>query len=280
MKLSLLVEEETISLSRVFKFPFSHENIGEVKTISIKSFEEEKPADTNNEDEAELLKNKKQALMVEIEQKLQEANEQSAQLIEAAQLEAEEIRASLVQEEEEIRNRLIEIQDEAKQTGFNEGFEQGLESGKSEYEGVIQEARDVVTLAKEDYFKTIEKAQPVILDLALEVAKKIVGNSLRTEDEYWGNVIESAVAEVKEQKEVRLYVHPDWYDKTLKHKDELENMLSQVEQLYIFPDVELTPLGCIIETPYGRIDASVDSQLSEIKKHLHEKLKENRDEST
>lgn len=273
----MLVEEETISLSKVFKFPFLSETSSEVKTISIKSFEQEITEDTTEKDEL-VLEEKERAIAAEIERKLQEANEQSAQIIKAAQAEAEKISAQLIQEEEEVRNRLTDIQEEAKQAGFNEGFNQGLESGKAEYEGVIREAHDVVNLAKEDYFRTVEKAEPVILDLALAVAEKIVGDILLSDDNYWKKVIEAAIFEVKEQQEVRLYVHPDWYEKTLKHKDELENMLSQAEQLYIFPDVELTLTSCIVETPYGRIDASVDSQLAEIKKQLHEKLKENRHE--
>ena len=41
---------------------------------------------------------------------------------------------------------------------------------------------------------------------------------------------------------------------------------------YIYPDDELEETSCIIESENGRIDASVDSQLEEIKIKLFEML--------
>ena len=256
-----------------------NEHDGQVRTISIKSFEQEKE-DRSTENTDLFLESKKREVDTEIELKLQQAAKESAEIIEAAQLEAEVVRTQLNQEEEEVRRRLSDIQEEARQLGFEKGFEQGLEAGKSEYDGIIHEAREVVELSKQDYLKNVEKSEPVILELALAVAEKLIGNLLLSDEEYWKQVIKSAISEVKEQKEVRLYVHPDWYEKTLKHKDELENLLSQVKEFYIFPDAELAVTGCIVETPYGRIDASLDSQLAEVKKQLHEKLKENSHEGS
>jgi flagellar assembly protein FliH len=43
-------------------------------------------------------------------------------------------------------------------------------------------------------------------------------------------------------------------------------------ELYIFPDDELEESSCIIESENGRMDASVDSQLQEIKVKLTELL--------
>lgn len=41
---------------------------------------------------------------------------------------------------------------------------------------------------------------------------------------------------------------------------------------YIYPDEELSEMDCIIESANGRIDASIDSQLEEIKNKLIELL--------
>lgn len=79
---------------------------------------------------------------------------------------------------------------------------------------------------------------------------------------------------MREQSEVKVYVHPFYYEMLVQQKDELRAVFNQPTDIFIYPDEQLTENGCVIETPFGRIDASVDTQLQQIKQQLLERLEE------
>ena len=62
------------------------------------------------------------------------------------------------------------------------------------------------------------------------------------------------------------------YEELLSKKEELMTIFSNVVNLFIYPDSDLSEDSCLIESSSGRIDASIDTQLSEIKVKLTELL--------
>jgi flagellar assembly protein FliH len=74
--------------------------------------------------------------------------------------------------------------------------------------------------------------------------------------------------EVKREEDIRLFVSPMHYHATV----DLTNELSKVTNtdIVVYPDESKGENGCIIETKYGQIDASLDSQLDELKEKLLE----------
>jgi flagellar assembly protein FliH len=63
-------------------------------------------------------------------------------------------------------------------------------------------------------------------------------------------------------------VNPSRYSFLLSRKDELIALFPREVDFYIYPDEDLLEEACLIESANGRIDASVDSQLDEIKNKL------------
>ncbi|WP_026689901.1 flagellar assembly protein FliH [Alteribacter aurantiacus] len=157
----------------------------------------------------------------------------------------------------------------SKKQGFEDGYSKGKEEGFSSCKEEIQRARSIVTLAQNEYEKTLENAYPQILEIGLTVAKKIIGVELE-ENEVWKNIVSNAIEEVKEQDEIIICVHPNRYEETLRHKEELEKMTAHTHKMMIYPDITLPSNGCTIETPYGKMEAGVGSQLKELKEQLLE----------
>ena len=58
----------------------------------------------------------------------------------------------------------------------------------------------------------------------------------------------------------------------LSKKEELLSIFPQDTNLVIYPDSDLSEDSCLIESPSGRIDARIDTQLTEIKMNLIEFL--------
>ncbi|SER61173.1 flagellar assembly protein FliH [Salipaludibacillus aurantiacus] len=197
-----------------------------------------------------------------------------ARLKKELEIQKDEWHKAMNEEKNRIQEESEQLYRQTAEEGFNQGFCDGAEKAKAEYESYISEARQVVLNAKEDYCRKLAESEPVMLNFAINLAEKIISHTVRNDESAWANLIKEAVTEVREQEEVKIYVHPEWYEATLQHKKELEGIALHTRELLIFPDSSLEKMGCVIETPYGQIDASVDSQLREMKRILFEKLKE------
>ncbi len=247
----------------------------EIKTISLPK--KEKGAE-KRQDEKE--NQRLETHLKEREQRLQQKEKEMEKRLRAAEEELQLAREKIKKEEQEAEKKLQVAFQQAEETGYQAGFEKGVQDGFLSYEQKINEAKEVIQTAKNDYHLYLEKAEPVILELALAIAKRIVHHELQDEDK-WMQLVKEAVQEVKEQKEVAIYVAPTQYPLLKNRQQEMESILPYAKELIILPDAELTDNACFIETPYGRIDASVDSQLEELKRQLHERLKEGeKDESS
>ncbi|MFP3720956.1 flagellar assembly protein FliH [Niallia circulans] len=204
-------------------------------------------------------------------------------IVESAWEEAEELKAQALKEAELIRIQLSEerqnwdiekasLIEEARKNGFQAGYEEGQNVGYNEMLSFIQQAKDTVTASKEDYEKYLQSAETTILELAIEVAEKIMNNKIKEEEENFLYLVQNALKEVRKQKEIQLHVSPIHYEMLVAEKEELLQLFPIKPNLFIFPDETIDENACIIETANGRLDASVDTQLLMIKSKLLEIL--------
>jgi flagellar assembly protein FliH len=191
-----------------------------------------------------------------------------------AEEEAEKVRRQIEKEREQAKKDIQQSLDQARQQGWQEGYRRGMDEGRKQYESLISEAARTVDSAKRARRERLDETEYDILELGVKIAGKIIGNVLNEDRDQWLGMVKRAISEVKEYEEIRLIVHHKWYDFMLSHQQELEALLKKSAELYIYPEATTDELACVIEFPYGQIDASVDSQLIEIKRKLTAKLEE------
>ncbi|WP_170885621.1 flagellar assembly protein FliH [Bacillus alkalicellulosilyticus] len=257
-------------MSKLIKSPFTNETNTGTITIKVKQLQELQEASMVRGEASDANDQPNQTAILLLE----EAKQQAEMIIKNGQEEIEQLRSQLEYERQQTYDDLEAMKQEAMQQGYQQGFAQGEMAGKEQCNELISEAYTVIEASKKDYIDRVEKAEAVIIDLALAISKKMIPQIITENNEAWSSLLKEAINEVRDHSEVKVFVHPTMYERTLQHKDELLNLLNRSEELYIYPDSSLYELDCILETPFGRVDASVDSQLSEIKAHLHERLKE------
>lgn len=226
------------------------------KIISIKKIQPEQYPGTkkNNPDrERQMIENQK----AEADKIIFEAKQAAQRLKE--QIEKEK---AMLDEE---KNRLF---NEAREAGFAEGMRQGREKGYQETADQLQLARNTVECSKRDYRAKLESSEETILALGIKVAEKILAQKLDGDPEQFLPLVKQVLKEAKEYKEIGLHVNPVHYEAVLLHKEELLRLFPREIEFYIYPDENLSAGSCIIESPHGRIDASIDRQLEEIKRSL------------
>ena len=252
-----------ISLSRVIKSQWAETKDSEKRVIAIKIFEEQK----NEEFEpiTDIPNIDTQAIVKEAQLQAEEIIHEAKQQVELIEQQLNEQRLAFELEKEES---LAQAQEE----GYSVGLEKGQAVGYDEYREMIQSARKVVELAKLDYRMHVESAESEILAIGLKVASRILGKKLEGNEEEFLAIVKRALKEARDNQEVQLHIHPNYYEFLLANKEELLMLFPKEVNFYIYPNDEISETSCLIESAHGRIDASVDSQLGEIKRKLFELL--------
>jgi len=156
------------------------------------------------------------------------------------------------------------------QEGYDLGFAEGKKAAEKHYETLINQVNELENTAIKDYHRKLEKSDHDIVDLSVKIAEKIIKEELATDPTLLLNIVMAAISEIKDQSQISIYVHPNNYQSLMKQKSELMNTLDGDTKLSIFVNKKMTENECLIEHPFGQIDASIDTQLQQIRDILHQ----------
>lgn len=172
------------------------------------------------------------------------------------------------QKKEQWENEREKIIEEAKEEGFHKGISIGKQEGKNHYESLLKKANEFIGKTKEDYYATIEQSEEKIIALAIHAAEKIIQQKIDEEADTFLSIVKAALRDIKEQPEIFIYLHPKNYEAVYEKRTELMQIIEGDAQLSLYVDTNIRENDCIIEHPFGKIDASVDTQLTEIYQSL------------
>ena len=258
--------EERILLSNFIKRQHVLDEAPPSKTISIRK------VSTVNEQNHYL--NEQTQTLEELEQKVQFEKSKLIDLQNEMNSLKEVTLQELQLQKENWEHEKKDLQHQAYLEGLDSGKLEGRKLGMDEYKFLVEEAKKMVDSSKHDYLQRIEESDETILRLGLKIASHILDHEMKNDPNTIIPVVKKVIRELREEKDIRLTIHPDQYELLINHRAELEKILINESKIYIYPDETLTIGSCIIESSFGRIDASVDVQLSEISKKLIEMIQE------
>ncbi|WP_196493848.1 flagellar assembly protein FliH [Ornithinibacillus caprae] len=174
---------------------------------------------------------------------------------------------------EQEKQQYIEL---AKQEGYQAGFNLGKDEGLAEYQGLIAQANSIIQSATNDYHTTIEKSEDSIVEMAVFVAEKILKQQITEKPETFLHIVREAIDSLKDKSSISIYLHPNNYEAVLQQKNELKQIVTNKAELSLYVDEKATEGSCVIEHPFGKIDASIDTQLLQIRDVLHVVVMENK----
>lgn len=188
-----------------------------------------------------------------------------AQQKERAQQELNEWRT---REEESFRSQL----EEEKRRGYDEGYQLGIEDGiqhaKEQYQIHLQKAADILEQAYQEKAAIIQEADPFVIELTMEIAKKVIQQELKTHPDALLHIIKQTLSSVYETDSISIGVAPEDFSFVQKQREQLLAMDNGQVEIKVFPDYSIQQGGCMIRTSSGSVDARIDVQLSEIKNVL------------
>ena len=166
------------------------------------------------------------------------------------------------------RNLVSRAQEESeniKKSAFEEGYKMGLEKSEEDLAKFREEFKKIMS-ARQEVFEYIA---PDILEISVNVAKKIIKKELSTDPQIIIDTIIDVLKTVsKNEPKVTIRVKPQSVQFL---KDTIPNMTYQYgieSKISIIADPAIEEGGCIFQTGNGIVDASIDTQLEIIKKAL------------
>ncbi len=196
---------------------------------------------------------------------------QAEAILAQARDEAEAMKeAALQQAEEEIRNLRSEAQEAGYQAGFAEGRAAGMEEGRSEIERqaaelgvIVGEFLDTATKMRD---QLLDQTREELRDLALVIAEKVIRISLRSSGDVLMRMIETATEKHRRCEWVQIYIADCDARNLALSIPELTSSLGHLsDRVRIIPMMDDESGTCIIEMPDEIIDASVSTQLENIR---------------
>lgn len=235
------------------------------KIIGLRKVETRRPfeaqADSDIEQYGERLKSEVSGL----EQQLDALRKQLAEEQQQAQAEMAEWRETQQQQALEEAERQAQAAAEA---GFQEGFTQGFAQAEADFLQKRELMESLIAAAYEEQRRIIRESEPFLLSLSTEIARKIIRNELMQDDVQLLSIIRHALRQADDTEEVAIHVALEDYPAMLPFEDELKSYIRAGAELKLMPVAGQSPSGCTIHTKNGSFDATLDSQLNEIKKQL------------
>lgn len=205
---------------------------------------------------------------------LEKAQEQSIEILSHAHAEAERIISeSLARAEAEAKEiaRQASVQgfQEGHQEGHQKGYQEAISAASAEAEAIRQEAKNVLLQARNIFQETIEAMEMRIVDLAGEIAEKVISTQLTLEPEIVVALARDVLSPLKNTPWVTIFVNPGEAEHHESHREEYIRILPPNTVLNIISDAGIGPGGCRVETENGEIDAALDTRWNALLSILH-----------
>lgn len=197
-------------------------------------------------------------------------------------IELEKVNIQLTSKFETFKKKAAQAIQAAYAKGIQEGSARGQQSGfqsaQQEFDQKIQRIEDKLA----GIFADIEKSQKVqlrdsqkfILNMAMNVAQKIIGTELTTNASVVLAVIKKALTYVADKQKLIIRVAPADLQEVTGKKDFWVSVTERLENVIVEADERIGPGGCIVESTAGVADARLNVQFDEIRE-LVERMWEN-----
>ena len=167
------------------------------------------------------------------------------------------------------------------QKAFNEGIEKAkheaesiIEQAKAEYENILNEIVKIKEDAINEYKNEMKSSEKEIVDLAMDIAEKIINYEVDKSDNYILGIVEDAVNRVVNKKDVTVRLSTQDYYTIQANKKLLVSKVKGFGEIELIQDESLDMGSCIVDTPLGVIDGGLQVRMDNIQREIKKMLSE------
>jgi flagellar assembly protein FliH len=160
------------------------------------------------------------------------------------------------------------IEEAARLQGYNLGYEEGLAAGHAAAEqttaAAVERLSRLVATIVEEHAGFFRAAERQVVDLALQIAQKVVEREVENMPDLAVNVIRGALEEMDARTAVRVRVSPDDVELLRRRWPQVVPPGIGHERIELQADERIQSGGAVIETTQGQVDAQLQSKLEQL----------------
>lgn len=173
-------------------------------------------------------------------------------------------------EAETVGDDVVEIERQAYEKGFasgeKAGYEMGLEKARVAFQGIDGVLKELNSFGE----KLARNCERDVTELALAVARKVVQREIETREETVVDCVRAALDLVVASGRIVVKVNPRDLEVLHDHTSELARGMDGLKGLSVEGDESVSRGGCVLETNYGEVDATIDGIMAEIEEKLRD----------
>lgn len=155
---------------------------------------------------------------------------------------------------------LAALEREAFTKGYAQGERAGLEAGGQRAEAMLRRLAKTVEEIGTLRDEMVRRTERELVELSLAIARRVLHREVSVDPELASALAHVALERIGPSSTAIIRLHPDDYSIVTGHQADLWNGRS----VKVLPDPKVARGGCLVESDFGTIDASVDAQLKEV----------------
>lgn len=185
-----------------------------------------------------------------------------------AQEEAEDLLADARSQAEAILtdagSQAESIQEEAKNTGFDEGYQEGTAKAEAELAELRSQMEEEQRQLEEDYRQKVRELEPHLVEVVSDVFEKVFHVHFDDKKDVLIYLIEKVILNAEGIKDFQVRVSRADYDFVEGHRDAISKEVGASIQVEVLADASLQEHQCMIETDSGVFECGIDVQLDNL----------------
>jgi flagellar assembly protein FliH len=169
---------------------------------------------------------------------------------------------------ESMQLKCKELEETTREGAYKAGYDEGYADGGTVARNLEAKARGVLEDAERRRMETITRLEPEMVDVILQVIDKIVGSAAANNPKLIQVLVKKAMAEVSTIGGVKVRVSSADYEAAAAARDEYLALVEGGADVEVIRDLSLGGTDCIIETPYGSVDCSLDEQMDRVREYV------------
>jgi len=152
---------------------------------------------------------------------------------------------------------------------FEEGRKEGIEFGRKQVEEELQAAQALRTRLENVRKEVFARSIKDVADAVMLIARQVVRRELSSAPGSIEQLVLSVLEEVRRSDEFVIRLSADEHSKLSELTPIIMERLGNDASFRVEVDPRLEPGGIVVETNYGRIDASVEAQIEAFSDAVH-----------
>jgi len=178
--------------------------------------------------------------------------------------------AFLVEDSASAEERAAALQAEAQHLGHQEGLERGMAEARVRVEQALEAVAAAERAMAEMHDRYVVEAEAAAVDLAFQIAEKVIGTTIATDREAVLGVVSGALLRTTDRDHLVLEVNPGDFELVRDSAAELAARLGGISRMEVVSERRVEAGGCVVRTEAGEIDARVSAQLERVRQLLAE----------